>query len=443
MKFDAKKSLYVGIAALSLVAATGAATTNASAKSYATATSNAQLSSDPTTRNVTTTGTSALYTKAGTLRGARVIAGKATLSAYGSSNSSQQYFRAYRVATTNRGSVYYKVVSFNGNLRGWIYGGKSTTSFGGGIASANTMTNASLPTTTTGYTLTNPAKNGLWVNPKWSQYKAQQADMSGYKSGDTFTVIGAATKTREGWLYYQVRDDNNASVTGWVFAGGLTAKTTPTPTPNPTTPTKDNSVQINYVNASGQQVGSAYNWIIQQSDLMSGAKLVNGAKLNEILANSSELQTVINKNVPTGYTVSGTQDPSHPLANTTVGSSIAVYVTATPTVQQYASKLSYYDAKTGNQIPTNYLKDNTYPQLTTAQQAIFSSPTQTTINASLFDNAIFQAGNPLYSLAGSPQHATGAYFTPAYTFDAARTKTENANAKYGDTIKLFYDEFNM
>ncbi|MFT8995445.1 hypothetical protein [Lentilactobacillus hilgardii] len=214
MKFDTKKSLYVGLAALSLVAATGFATTNANAKTYATVASNSTLTSDPTTRNVVTNGTNALYTKAGTLRGARVIAGKGTLSQYGSSNSSQQYFRAYRVATTNRGSVYYKVVSFNGSLRGWIYGGKTTASFGGGISSTNTMTQASMPSVTKGYTLANAAKNSLWVNPKWSQYKAQPADMSGYKSGDTFTVTGAATKTREGWLYYQVTDDNNSAVTG-------------------------------------------------------------------------------------------------------------------------------------------------------------------------------------------------------------------------------------
>lgn len=440
MKSNLKKSLYVGLAALSMVTATGFAATNASAKTYATVNSNSTLTTDPTTRNVATNGTNALYTKAGTLRGARVIAGKGTLSSYGSSNSSQQYFRAYRVATTNRGSVYYKVVSFNGNLRGWIYGGKSTNTFGGGISTTNTMTQAGLPTITKGYTLANAAKNSLWVNPKWSQYKAQAADMSGYKTGDTFTITGAATKTREGWLYYQVTDDNNSAVTGWVFAGGLTAptSTTPTtPTTPTTTPTKDNSVQINYLNASGQQVGQTYNWIIQNSDLRSGAKLTNGAKLTDILTNATQLEDVANKNVPTGYTVSKTQDPSHPYTNVTVGSTYSVYVDQA--VQKYASQLTYYDSNTGNPIPNSALVENSYPQLTTTEQGLFSSSTQATIAPTLFDNSIFTTGR-LAALTGNQVSANGQLVTPSWKFDANKTKQANANAKYGDTIKLYYAE---
>lgn len=436
MKFEARKSLYVGLAALSFVAATGFAATQASAKTYARVTSNATLTTDPTTRNVTTNGSNALYTKAGTLRGARVVAGKATLAQYGNSNSSQQYFRAYRVATTNKGSVYYKVVSFNGNLRGWIYGGRSTNAFGGGIASANTMTPASLPSVTKGYTLTNVNKNSLWVNPKWSQYKAKQADMSGYKSGDTFTITSAATKTREGWLYYQVTDDNNSAVTGWVFAGGLTAPAT-NPSTNTTTPTKDNSIQIVYLNASGQQVGQTYNWIIQSSDLKSGAKLTNGAKLGDILTNSTELTDVANKNVPAGYTISKSQ-PNNPVANVTVGSNYTVYVDQS--VQKYASQLTYYDAKTNNQILSSQLQGNSYPQLSTIEQGIFSSPTQTTIQPALFDNAIFTNGGRLSGLTGNTINAGGQIFTPSWRFDAAKTKQANANIKYGDTIKLYYDE---
>lgn len=199
MHLNLNKSLILGLAAISLTATTGILTTNVSAKSYARITSNQALQTAPQNRNVTTNGTSALYTKAGTLRGARVIASKYTLQRYGTSKKSSQYFRAYRVATTNRGSVYYKIVSFNGVYRGWIYGGNVSGTFSGGVNPANTMENANMPVQKTGYTLNNINKYTLWVDPKWSQYKAKQVDMSSYTPGDTFTISDAAMKTRENY----------------------------------------------------------------------------------------------------------------------------------------------------------------------------------------------------------------------------------------------------
>lgn len=420
MNSGLKKSLYFGLAAVSMLAASGLATTNASAKSYAKVTSNETMTSAPASRNVTTNGSNALYTKAGTLRGARLIASKYTLQSYGNSKSSTKYFRAYRVATTNKGSVYYKVVSFNGNYRGWIYGGKSTGSFGGGLATANTMTNANMPTVTTGYTLKDNNKNTLWVNPKWSQYKAQQTNMGGYKTGDTFTITGAATKTREGYLYYQVTDDNNTAITGWVYAGGLNAPA------NNNTPTSNNSLKINYLNAQGQSVGS-YQWIIQPSDLKSGAKLLYGAKLGDILNTTDSLTSAVSKNVPAGYVVSKTQ-PNTSLANLTVGSdNYAVYVDAANA--QYTSQVTYYLTNTNSQINAGQLVGNTYPALSDSEKALFSSNGQGVIATSLFDNQLFTTGKlaTLNGVGGT-----------TYYFDKNRTLTENANARYGDTLKLYY-----
>lgn len=97
MKSGLKKSLYFGLAAVSVLAASSLATTTASAKTYAKVTSNKTMTTAPETRNVTANGTNALYTKAGTLRGARVVASKSTMAALGNSKKSQNYFRAYKL----------------------------------------------------------------------------------------------------------------------------------------------------------------------------------------------------------------------------------------------------------------------------------------------------------------------------------------------------------
>lgn len=149
-------------------------------------TSNQRLAMAPTARNVNFTGTSALYTKAGTLRGARVVASKAKLMSLANSGVSTNNVRAYQVATTNRGSIYYKVVTYNGQYRGWIYGGKDDSDFGGGLTYFTTFKTGDLNATLTAaqrsgsFEITNPGtvNNGQTVTykqPAWTQYKVGRA----------------------------------------------------------------------------------------------------------------------------------------------------------------------------------------------------------------------------------------------------------------------------
>ncbi|MDT6981387.1 hypothetical protein [Levilactobacillus zymae] len=225
MQSSLKKSLYLGLAALSFGAVATVSTT-ASAKSYATAGAYSTLKSDATTRNVEATGTNALYTKPGTVKGAKVVASKATMATLASSKKSANYFRAYGVKTTNRGSVYYRVVTMDGKYRGYVYGGKSDTAFAGGIKSANTTTENTTDTNI-GKTVyfANPGKtNVTWTAPKYTQYKASKnvANTTPF-AGDSLKVTKAATKTREGSLYYYVEDATHPSVSGWIYSKAVTS----------------------------------------------------------------------------------------------------------------------------------------------------------------------------------------------------------------------------
>lgn len=299
MTNNLKKTLFVSLAALGFVAAAGAVNAQtANAKTYARVTSNQKMTTDPTSRNVTFNGGNAIYTKAGTLRGARKVASTTTVRKLANSSNSRNNARAYRVATTNRGSVYYKVVTYDGAYRGWIYGGKSQASFGGGVSQYDTFKTGTLTSDmqNSTYNIASPGtandnKTVTYKQPAWTQYKVGRAITDSTPYANTALKIDqVGTRTREGDQWVHVYDPSNANspVTGWILYRGLKQVAAPV---------ADNAIQINLVDPSnsakvvktititrnGAQKGTNFgtntngNWSISNSDRASILNQIQGA----------------------------------------------------------------------------------------------------------------------------------------------------------------------
>ncbi len=436
MQSSLKKSLYLGLAALSF-ASVAAVSTTASAKSYATAGAYTTLTTDATKRNVQATGTNALYTKPGTVKGAKVVASKATMATLASSKKSANYFRAYGVKTTNRGSVYYRVVTMDGKYRGYIYGGTSDTAFAGGIKSAETTTTATNPTRTTGYYLKDVSKNTLWTAPHYTQYKASKVSLYGAKTTDTFKVDQAATKTAEGSLYYHVTDNNNASISGWIYAGkGYVANATSQDlgglslTMSDAAATNDNSVKVVYRDATSKtQVGTA-TWITNASGTKAGAA-VDAAATN---AAGTKLADFVTNSLPTGYTTSGTVTT----ASATYGNTVYVDVTAAATskVQLVADNVDNSADTTVASTLAKGAKLSTSDLSATLSAAGIKALTGTK-GATIGDNlATISSAFGTAEITGAKTYyaSNGDAYHYEFTYEPTNFNNDNRLATYGDTL---------
>lgn len=348
MKSSLKKSLFAGLAALSFVAVAGTANAqSASAKTYAKVTSNKTISG----ANVAFNGTNALYTKAGTLKGAKVVATTTTTKALANAQTGKANLRAYRVATTNRGSVYYKVVSFDKQYRGWVYGGKSTSAFAGGVASYATTKDATAPASTNTYKLNSTsttANTTLFKAPAWTQYKVGRAVVDGktltstdaYKDA-VLTFNKAVTTSREGDTWYQVASVNGSTTNGlvgaWVKASDVTQTNAPTTV-------ADNAVRINFNDQSGKQLATL-DYV--KSNAAKGTTLgslqsVNGGYAWKLDTNTSnDLQSKINSALQgTGYAFNVSNNESV-LAQAKTGDSITLTLTKGDVVYQALTPTAY------------------------------------------------------------------------------------------------------
>ncbi|MFD1124863.1 hypothetical protein ACFQ22_05715 [Lentilactobacillus raoultii] len=211
-----------------------------SAKSTAKVVYNHVLKGSGNRRNVNLTGRNGIYSKPGILKGARTIVSKSNAKRLRAANSDPDNFRAYRIIKTNRGSYYYKVVSFDQKVRGWVYGGRSRTGFYGGVTPFNTVQKTVTPSLKTdGKTtyqlptseLSSSSNTFFFQEPQFTQYKVgrkKTADSkvitstAAYKN-IPFSLVGAVQATRSGKVWYQIASTNADIHHAWIPAAKLSA----------------------------------------------------------------------------------------------------------------------------------------------------------------------------------------------------------------------------
>ncbi len=433
MQKSLKNSLYLGLAVLSLGTVTVVSTTaNAAAKTKVT--SDVTLKTAAESRNVEATGTNALYSKPGTVKGAKLVASKTTMKKMANSKKSADYFRAYRVAKTTRGTVYYKMVSMDGKYRGYVYGGRSVKAFAGGIKKAATTKSATMPSNTTMYFKTPGKSNVSWTAPNNTQYKASKVvkDTTTY-ANDALVVTDAARKTREGSLYYYVTDAAHPEVNGWVYAKGLTT----------TKPTTDNfndktDVKVNLKNADGVVIKTA---ILSKLDANGGTtSTATGTAVGDSAkkqANDAWGKTVL---TGTGYKYASADSSNvSALTNAKTGDTITLIVTKNEVVD---TPITFYVTTNSSDLSQAATELKAYKEGTTtaaSDTVVFPSVSATFSGTK---DASFTAGDlvaylttsklnvldtPNYNKAGSSDK----YYTE-YTLVSALPGT------YGTTTKAFY-----
>lgn len=436
MRSSFAKSIYVGAAVLGLAGLSAVTTTTASAKSYATAGSYTALTKG---QNVLVNGTNAIYSKPGTVKGAKVVASKKTVAKLAASKKSNDTFYAYGTKTTTRGSVYYKIVTMDKKYRGYIYGGKTAGTFAGGIKTTDTLTTAATPARTTGYYLKDVSKNTVWTAPKYTDINAKKVSLYGAAKSDPFTVDKAATKTKEGSLYYHVTDSKNSAISGWIYAGKgfdttITDNTkqdlgglSSTVYKDAVVPTNDNSVKVVYRDANNATVGNA-TFVTSASKTKAGRQVAADTD-----ASGDTLAKFVTKSVPSGYVVSNASTGS-----AQYGSTVYVDVTAAAT-SKIALKLDVVKSSAvkvenglavGDELTTSDVTASNFkPAVLTGKKG--DKVDINAIEAALV-GAKLKGNKTYYSNDGTAYH---------YEFSLTNSTafgTDNYRGTYGDTLSAYY-----
>lgn len=278
------------------------------------------------------------------MKGAKLVASTSTLSTLANSKVSTNNVRAYRIARTNRGSIYYKVVTFDKQYRGWIYGGKSTADFGGGLTQYATTKYAAMTTDQQNGTFkianpgtANDGKTVTYQQPAWTQYKVgrQITDSSSY-ANKTFKIDQAATRTREGdqWVHISATDSANSAANGWILYSGLALVSNNSSSNSSSNNSSTLSpVKIVLTDPNGNQI-KTINYGNGATDRTLGSQ--NGSTWSLSSNDTTQLTSQINTALSgTGYSLSGTStngtltaDQVSALAQAKYGSTVTIKTVA-------------------------------------------------------------------------------------------------------------------
>ncbi|UQS84944.1 GW dipeptide domain-containing protein [Apilactobacillus apisilvae] len=206
MKINFKKSLYLGMAALSFATiagvSTNASSANASTKHTVKSTPAFTTTKWALDQSLTyqATGSAGIYSRPAGVAGAQQVASADSISG--------KQFMAYQEATTQSGAKYYKVVSFDRNIRGYIAAD--------GINQVNTLMQADKPANVQGYIHTNFMFRDAYASRFSARFRIMENNKYDYR-GDPFTVIDAM-QVVNGNKYYWVTDNFHSNINGWVNA---------------------------------------------------------------------------------------------------------------------------------------------------------------------------------------------------------------------------------
>ncbi|UQS84945.1 hypothetical protein MOO46_06795 [Apilactobacillus apisilvae] len=430
MQLKLKKSIYLGLAALTFASVAGASTasaTTANAAKKATTTKVTKKKTKKTTKkvakktvkkaapvtfNVTksldqgvvyrATGSNAIYTKPNGVKGAQIAVTKDNMASKANSTATGDLFMAYQQVKTSKGVHYYKVVSFDKKVRGYVYAK--------GIAEVNPNSQASLPNNTTGYL----NSNRIFNFPYGSKFGAKVQNFNGIDfSKDKFTVSDAMTVS-DGNVYYKVADQNNSLINGWVNANYFTNET---PKSIIDAQNYANGVHVTYVNNSTYQT--------LNTETLNPANMRNDGTYNTQDIVNSINNSLYGKGYAnvTANNINDNSQNSQSLAGSVVvkkGDNLTVLVSSRAQLNYgiygVNNKGSYNQSTTS--VNTSDL--NPINISNTDRNSLFSGDANGNFDYVNFEMNLLNPGKAINKLTSKDGKYT-------YTFDAAMTQTHSAN----------------